>query len=216
MMKLIVPFLGSVNKGSSLDELSLLLDCHERNLIGMVPWPVYGYIPDASFSIAYGSDCIFIKYYVIEKAIRAIYRRTNEPVYKDSCVEFFISFGDEEAYYNFEFNCAGTCLLGFGKNKRERKLLPEPLIRKIKNQVLLKTVKGAGPSNISWELTLMIPLDVFYHHPLISLNGQHCKVNFYKCGDELPEPHFLSWNDIKVEEPDFHLPEFFGEMQFST
>ena len=25
------------------------------------------------------------------------------------------------------------------------------------------------------------------------------RANFYKCGDELQKPHFLSWNPIKIE-----------------
>jgi len=214
-MKLVVPLLNGVNKDSPIDQLSFLLDSHKKNHIGMVPWPHYGYKPDVYFAIAYGHDSIFIKYYVSEKSVKAIYGKPNEPVYKDSCVEFFISFGNEEAYYNFEFNCAGTCMLGFGISKANRKLLPESVIRMIRHQALLKPVNNPEQGNISWELTLIIPLEVFYYHSLVSLNGKQCQGNFYKCGDELPDPHFLTWNDIKSTYPDFHLPEFFGEMQFS-
>ncbi|MGH2565575.1 MAG: carbohydrate-binding family 9-like protein, partial [Ginsengibacter sp.] len=42
-----------------------------------------------------------------------------------------------------------------------------------------------------------------------------CKVNFYKCGDKLPKPHFLTWNTVETEDPDFHAPEYFGSMEFS-
>jgi hypothetical protein len=38
--------------------------------------------------------------------------------------------------------------------------------------------------------------------------------NFYKCGDELPTPHFLSWNPIEWKEPSFHRPEQFGKLIF--
>ena len=40
------------------------------------------------------------------------------------------------------------------------------------------------------------------------------KANFYKCGDELQTPHFLSWNPIQIEQPDFHRPDFFGTLEF--
>ncbi len=40
------------------------------------------------------------------------------------------------------------------------------------------------------------------------------KANFYKCGDELQTPHFLSWNPIEIEKPDFHRPDFFGTLRF--
>lgn len=48
----------------------------------------------------------------------------------------------------------------------------------------------------------------------LSSNGQNAGVNFYKCGDDLPKPHYLCWNPIKSETPDFHLPEFFGNAIF--
>lgn len=38
--------------------------------------------------------------------------------------------------------------------------------------------------------------------------------NFYKCGDKLQTPHFLSWNPINLEKPNFHCPEFFGTLNF--
>jgi hypothetical protein len=40
------------------------------------------------------------------------------------------------------------------------------------------------------------------------------KANFYKCGDELQTPHFLSWNPIEIDQPDFHRPDFFGTLEF--
>ena len=38
------------------------------------------------------------------------------------------------------------------------------------------------------------------------------KANFYKCGDETLHPHFGCWNPVVAEEPNFHLPEFFGTL----
>ena len=40
------------------------------------------------------------------------------------------------------------------------------------------------------------------------------RANFYKCGDGTSVPHFLSWSHIETETPDFHCPEFFGNMHF--
>ena len=36
--------------------------------------------------------------------------------------------------------------------------------------------------------------------------------NFYKCADETMNPHFVSWSPIDLPEPNFHCPEFFGEI----
>ena len=40
------------------------------------------------------------------------------------------------------------------------------------------------------------------------------KGNFYKCGDHLSVPHFLSFAPIGVPKPDFHRPEFFCTLEF--
>lgn len=88
MKKLEASYLSSVHKESSLQQISEVLDKLEKNSIEMVPWPVFSYKPEALFAIAYNDDGIFIKYFVSEKSIRAMYRRANEPVYKDSCVDF--------------------------------------------------------------------------------------------------------------------------------
>ena len=38
--------------------------------------------------------------------------------------------------------------------------------------------------------------------------------NFYKCADETMNPHFVSWSPIDLPEPNFHCPEFFGNIHF--
>ncbi|HEY9196396.1 MAG TPA: carbohydrate-binding family 9-like protein, partial [Mucilaginibacter sp.] len=132
-MGILVPFLETASKDSAIEHLSLLLDGQEKHAIGIAPWPAYPYKPDAHFAIAYGHDCFFLKYYVTEKAIKATYNQPNQPVHKDSCVEFFIAFGSDLNYYNLEFNCIGTCSIGFGRGRENREFLPAALIRQIKS-----------------------------------------------------------------------------------
>lgn len=213
MKHLCVPFL-SVDNDVPVNNLSQKLDIVQRNGIETVPWPDYSYKPGVFFAIAYSDNSLCLKFYVSEKFVRAVYAKPNDPVYKDSCVEFFISFEDEMEYYNFEFNCAGTCLLGFGKERAGRKLLPVEVIGLIRRQALLKPA-GSSDANIAWELTVSIPFKTFHYHKIETLKGKRCRANLYKCGDDLPEPHYLVWNAIKSEQPDFHRPEFFGTLEFS-
>ncbi len=173
-------------------------------------WKDYPYQPQVQFSIAYQHESIFLKYYVAEKDLKATYLKHNDPVYKDSCVEFFISFGDDHKYYNFEFNSLGTCLAAYGKIKPERDYLSEEVIGKIKN----KSSVGSHNGLPYWELTVSLPREVFCYHNLASFKGVKGKANFYKCGDDLSEPHFLSWNRIETKMPDFHQPAFFGDIEF--
>lgn len=207
-----VPFLTGIDQYTPLHEISRVLDTVPRQQLGYVPWAEYPYHPDVQFSIAHSSDAVFIKYFVKEKTIRAVNNTLNSPVYNDSCVEFFIRFHDEAAYYNFEFNCIGTHLIGYGTDKTNRNLLPTDVSQQIKYKSVL--TNDHNHQIIGWELTLMIPVTAFYFHNIQSLNGQHCAANFYKCGDELPEPHFVTWSNIQWPQPNFHLPQFFGTLEF--
>lgn len=212
MKILSVPFIHA-DSIYELEEISGKLDHIHQELINITPWNTFPYKPEIAFSIAYSDQTVFLKFYVEEKHIRAIYSEPNDPVYKDSCVEFFISFGDEKEYYNFEFNCAGTCLLGFGKERSNRMMMSDEVIKSIGFRSSLKPAVNKD-SNIGWELTLSIPNNAFQYHQFKSLKGQNCRGNFYKCGDDLPQPHFVVWNNIETTEPDYHRPEFFGSIAF--
>ena len=213
MKHLSVPYLG-LEDTTAIADISRKLDHVRQEIIDHAPWNAFPYKPQASFAMAYGDSSVYLKFFVEEKHVRAVYSEPNQPVYKDSCVEFFVSFADEPEYYNFEFNCAGTCLLSFGEQRNNRKMTTADLIKSIAFQSSIKptTKKDA---NIGWELTLVIPFDAFQYHQITSMKGIKCRANFYKCGDDLPEPHFLAWNMINTEEPDFHRPEFFGTLEFN-
>ncbi|HEY0669516.1 MAG TPA: carbohydrate-binding family 9-like protein [Sphingobacteriaceae bacterium] len=211
-MNLKIPYIKDL-AGPDLLSASLFLDTLSKNYITNVPWPQYKNKPDVSFAICYTDENILLKYYVHEDSFRALYKTHNDPVYKDSCVEVFISF-DESGYYNLEFNSLGTCLAAFGKNRNERTPLSKEIIEQIKSQTLITAESNRSGQFIQWELTLIIPFGTFYNHHFTSLKNQVCSVNFYKCGDELPEPHYLAWNNIISKEPDFHLPQYFGKAEF--
>ena len=67
---------------------------------------------------------------------------------------------------------------------------------------------------VAWEVALIIPYKAFFLHQIESLDGKTVPANFYKCGDDLKTPHFLSWNPIAIEKPDFHRPDHFGMLEF--
>lgn len=205
-----VPFLEESDSFKELDSGLLSIPA---NKIDQVSWPTYSYLPDVSFKIAYTQKNVVLEYSVKEKHLKAIYLKSNDPVYKDSCVEFFISF-DKLHYYNFEFNSLGTALVGYGtadRNSRER--LPSELIERIITRSVVNTGKKKGEDN-EWTLQLQIPFALFYNDAIKSLKGVRATANFYKCGDDLPEPHFVSWNKIEAIKPNFHLPQYFGEIEF--
>lgn len=178
-----------------------------------VSWPDFPYLPDVHFRIAHTEDSIVLVYRVREQYVKAEYRNSNDPVYNDSCVEFFLSF-DGSTYYNMEFNCLGTGLIGYGDaNKALRRFLPLQKVLEVRAAGRLQAGSDAG-AGIGWELLLDIPFTVFDAHQPDSMAGRRCWGNFFKCGDGLPVPHFVSWNRIDHESPNFHLPQYFGELVF--
>lgn len=210
MKSLLIEYTDAIKTEHSIEAVSAYLNQLTEQQIDVQPWPAFSYKPLATFTIAHNGDSIAIRYKVTEAHTRQVNTTINSSVWEDSCVEFFIAL-DELGYYNFEFNCIGTPLLGFGKNKYERELLPDEVVSKIKRHPVVMSEETNG---ISWELTVIIPVDVFIHHPVASLKEKHCKGNFYKCGDLLPEPHFLAWTNIESAEPDFHQPAWFGTLYF--
>lgn len=212
MKHLNVEFFKGCNSKTAITEVSFLLDKEDKNKLNQVPWAEYNYLPCVHFAIAYGSDCIFLKYYVKEKYLRAENVAPNTAVYQDTCVEFFIRFENQKAYYNFEFNCIGTMLIGFGESKADRELLDGQLISQIKYQSVINN--DHPDSDQYWELTVAIPFTLFGYTNMFFINGKKCRANFYKCGDNLPTPHFITWSNISSPEPNFHLPEFFGTLHF--
>lgn len=189
----------------------------EFNEIASVNWPnEYPYKPDAKFRIAYCESGILLHYKVTEQSIRARFANDNDSVWTDSCVEFFSQPAGDDYYYNIECNCIGTILMATGKNRNERTRATDEALKSISRWSSLgrdtfEEIEGEK----TWEVALVIPTSAFFQHDIKSLTGKTVKANFYKCGDGLKVPHFLSWNPINLEKPDFHRPDFFGEIHFA-
>jgi hypothetical protein len=211
MRSLSIPYLHFNSELSSAEHLSTLLSALPVQQVEEQPWPKYSYKPEVQFSIAYTDQAVLLGFNVHEEELRFVNDTPNSAVWEDSCVEFFIAL-DDHGYYNFEFNCIGTVLVGFGKNRKDRQLLPVTLVKRVACFSVTKEAKG----NNRWQLLLQIPFSVFMYHPVFSLEGRTCKANFYKCGDKLERPHFLAWNRIDTAEPDFHQPDYFGEIEFAA
>lgn len=170
----------------------------------------FPYLPKARFQIAYSSSHIYLHYDIEEEFVKAQYIRPNENVWEDSCVEFFISFDQKASYFNAEFNVLGTGLIGYGPaNKSERSRLSDEEILSVDTFSQVRTLSGKK----TWQQILAIPLSIL-GQSFQELKGKSAYANFYKCGDGLPKPHFISWNFIDNPKPNFHLPAYFGKVTF--
>lgn len=185
------------------------------NRVENINWPKeFPYCPKMEFGIAHTGEEFLIHYCVEEQSVRAVAQKDNDNVWEDSCAEFFISPAADGLYYNIECNCAGTLLLGVGEGRNNRQLATPEITRQIDRWASLgRTPFDTRDQPTRWELALRIPYTVFFRHNITSLDGLTLKGNFYKCGDKLPVPHFISWNPIGTPTPDFHCPQFFGKLE---
>ena len=150
-----------------------------------------------------------------EASVRAVAAHDDGRVWEDACVEFFLSPEGNDFYYNFECNCAAKLLLHGGLAGSERPGASEDVLKSVKRWASLGTEPfEERVGECTWEVALVIPTSAIFRHSIDSLNGKVMRANFYKCGDLLQTPHFLSWSPIDLPQPKFHCPEFFEEIKF--
>lgn len=175
----------------------------------------YPYSPSVEFAIAHTGMSVLIDYRVDEKCVRAVAPSDNGKVWEDSCCEFFCSPADDNLYYNLECNCAGTLLLCCGQNREGRERASMEVLDSIARWSSLGRKPFASRDGyFSWHMSLIIPVSAFFRSGVRCLDGKTIRGNFYKCGDKTTAPHFLSWSPIYLLKPDFHRPDFFGEIHF--
>lgn len=202
---------------ADLAQISDLLENKtELHSIGLLNWDAFSYRPEVQFRIAHSNNQIWLKYYIKEKHILAEVTDINGAVSQDSCVEFFFDPLADGNYYNFEFNCIGTTHLAYGPARQQREFVDT---EEIQDRIKVNSSLGAESftertGDFSWEMTIKIPAEILLHDNGIQLKGRTTRANFYKCGDKTSEKHYLSWNPVQTERPDFHRPEFFGKVIF--
>lgn len=217
METLVLPRIGT-DPAAPLEEIAKALEAEGVHLLlEELPWEdAYPYRPEVRLSLGHTGGSLCVRFIVNEQAVLAEKTVTNSQVSEDSCVELFIAPAGDGLYYNFEWNCIGTCLAGVGRERRGRQHLSAEMIERVRRSSTL----GDEPfperrEQTSWSLVASLPASLFVRHRLTNLAGLEAAANFYKCGDHLSVPHYLAWNRIRSGAPDFHRPEQFGLLRFA-
>ena len=163
----------------------------------------------ATAQVCYDADALYVRLTAKEKDIRAEETGSLGMPCVDSCLEFFFSPEEGDGrYFNIEFNPAKCMYIGFGSDRYDSaRILPAPSANI--NPSVIRTEEG-------WEITYQITtafIKKFFPN-FAPTQGKKMRGNFYKCGELTPIKHFFSWNPVEVPTPDFHRPEFFGELIF--
>lgn len=202
-------FVRNIEKLTDAEIRLVMCDRLESNPVDCVNWSEYPYAPKVSFRIAHSDDALAVMFEVEESHVRAVAMEDNGRVWEDSCVEFFVADPAGGAYFNFEINCIGTALAARRTSRAEAEHFDAARMGRLRRFGSLAHVatdsRGEG---MKWWLAEVIPFDLLG----LERAPERLRANFYKCGDKCDRPHFLSWSPIDLPAPDFHCPEFFGEV----
>ena len=178
-------------------------------------WSENSYKPRVEAKVCYNDQNMFVHFKSYEDEITAKYTKINDPVHKDSCVEFFVNLFPckTNKYFNFEINPIGTMHVGFGAVATRSKLSIED-IRKIQIYFSIPKPITGEYGNDFWEIYYKIPISLFEKYYELNFNTENAIGNFYKCGDETKYKHYGVWNNIISEKPNFHQPKYFGDLIF--
>ena len=178
------------------------------------------FTPATKARMLYDEDHVYVIFRVEDRYVRAVAKGTQGPVWQDSCVEFFFSpqGGKPGPYFNLEVNCGGTALMHYN-------ITPRQDVRPLETADVEKIeIAHSLPRIVSPEITEPTVWTVEYRIPIAVLQkygpcqrprpGVRWRANFYKCGDETSNPHWLTWSPITNGKVDFHQPEFFGVLKF--
>lgn len=174
-------------------------------------WLPGGYEPATCAKLVFIREFGFVlKMVCRESAPKAVYTAYNEPVYTDSCMEFFAAWNaGDPRYMNMEMNANGTLLSCLGPDRNAR-----TPVRDVTGGDL--PVVTGEVTDGAWSVTAVIPAAllarIYGMDAAVFAPGYKFTGNFYKCGDDTEIPHYGMWNPVELPKADFHRPEFFGNL----
>ena len=165
-------------------------------------WEGWNKTHNVKASLLYSEYGIHVRMETDEKPLRITQTEKNSAVCEDSCMEFFFKGNkDDNRYMNFEFNAMGTMYLGFRTGRYDCEF-------PVENTDYFNVQSTI--THDKWVLFFTVPFEF-----LKKYYGSYTKTmlgNFYKCGNLTQTQHYQTYFPVKTEKPDYHRPEYFGEL----
>lgn len=176
--------------------------------------------PKTQAKVLYDDDFVYVIFRVEDKYVRAVAQKYQDSVCQDSCAEFFFTPGEDisAGYFNIEMNCGGTLLFYHQKSRGvEERAVSDADCDKVEifhSEPKIIDPEKQGPT--TWIVEYKVPVEVLAKYASVTkpAPGVTWRANFYKCADLTSKPHWLTWSVVDKPEPDFHVPEFFGTLEF--
>jgi hypothetical protein len=187
-----------------------------NNFMGDMP----AFHPKAKAKMMYDDENLYLIFHVEDRYVRCITSTSNGPVYEDSCVEFFFSPDviSPLKYFNLEINCGGTPLMRYNTVPRKEYISMQDVdFKQIEIAHSLPRIVDPEISEpVTWTIEYRLPLIMLEKYSKITKpeKGVSWRANFYKIAEKGSNVHFLTWSLVENPKPDFHLPQFFGRIEF--
>jgi hypothetical protein len=178
------------------------------------------HFPDTQAKVRCDDKNIYVIFRVKDQYVRAVAKEIHGRVWEDSCVEFFFTPGPDisRGYFNMETNCKGIFGLGYTKNSAgDRAQVETEDCKKITiSHSLQKDAEIEITEPVTWTIEYCIPISLLEKYMKVDKPGKgvQWRANFYKCGDKTSHLHWLTWAPVINPTPKFHLPEYFGWLEF--
>ena len=149
----------------------------------------------------------------------ARYTESNDPCYRDSCVEVFLRPTPQSScYVNLEMNCLGAILLQVHPEPRRGDSVDparwDGLVERW-TSVTAASLGAATDGSFPWSACLSIPVDLlhdlFSPLRLAAFPSGEWSVGLFKCADDSPAPHWASFAP-QLGRLDFHQPDKFTRL----
>lgn len=180
--------------------------------INEYPWYEKGLKQETKAQLAIYQDKIYIRAKAQDKYIKCDAKELNDPVYEDSCFEFFVTPWDQksQSYFNIEINCMGVLYMAYKDGKGGKKMISKEQSRQISIKSSLKESKDID-KELGWELEIIVPIGLLEEISEKEIKKDVWHGNFYRCGGK-EDDQYASWNPIEFEKPSFHQPMQFGRL----
>lgn len=176
-------------------------------------WEKDGYSRPESYAAMFAveNEGIHAVLWSFEDNLRCECKMRDDPVYTDSCLEFFIApVEGDKRYMNFEVNPNGVYLSQIGEVRENRRFIKEltdlePVIEPI-------TIKEGGDK--AWGCDILLPCDFISALYGTDFKITECRMkgNFYKCADLSVSPHYGAHFPVSTAALGFHNPDCFGDI----
>ncbi len=198
-------------KYNSVDELASA----EYMLMTSYHWestPSYRPLCFCKIGLVNDSIVVFLKCY--ESEPRAVYENRDDPMYLDSCLEFFAAcVKGRNEYVNVECNSRGVFLCEFGDGKYNRSLTSS--LTSLSPKV--DSFKGEDDNGSYWGVQIELSKDFVcdLYKTDMDFEFSDIRANFYKCGDDCEIQHYVAFSPVTTLPPGFHNPDCFAEFKRS-